>query len=82
MNELERAIGDDKDRYSALATKLQNGRWFTEALLNVTNEFRTVRNSATHETAVDLETATRWRNRLMGIGCIGDFVELARTKLK
>jgi hypothetical protein len=47
------------------------------------DEFRReIRNEATHSARVDRATAVRWRNRLMGIGCTGVFVELAKVRVK
>jgi hypothetical protein len=41
-----------------------------------------VRNHAAHGGTTDRDTATHWRNRLVGIGCEGDLVALARTRVR
>lgn len=80
--ELARVIGGEQQLNSELCTLLHNGQWFTGSLPAILDEFREVRNPATHEARVDRKTATEWRNRLLGVGSTGDFVELSKTRLR
>ncbi len=82
LQELARVIGGEQQLNSELCTLLHNGQWFTGSLPAILDEFREVRNPAAHEARVDRKTATEWRNRLLGVGSTGDFVELSRTRLK
>lgn len=79
---LARAIAGEKDRMDAIRDALRNGKWFTESLPPIIDEFRRVRNPATHSEAVERAIAAQWRDRLIGVGCTGDLVELARTRLR
>jgi hypothetical protein len=79
---LGKAISGDKERMDALAGLLKNGKWFTESWPPILDDFREVRNPATHSERVERSIATQWRDRLIGVGCMGDLVELARTRLK
>lgn len=56
------------------------GQWFAVTLPVVVDEFRKVRNDVTHETSADRETAVRWRDQLLGVGCAGVFNELAGVR--
>ena len=82
LGKIEKAIGSDKALNAALAGALRNGNWFTSAFPAVISAFREVRNPGTHASAVDREAARQWRERLVGVGCVGELVELARTGLK
>jgi len=79
---LSRAISGEKNRMELLRGLLRNGNWFTESLPPIIDEFREVRNPATHSEAVERAIAAQWRDRLIGVGCTGDLVELARTRPK
>ena len=76
------ALGRERELSTALASALVNGPWFTGSLPAILDDFRGARNEGTHESRVDRATAERWRNRLLGVGCAGDFVELAKVRLK
>ena len=55
----------------------------TERRLNLRHAARLeARNAAAHSGTTDRDTATHWRNRLVGVGCEGDLVALARTRVK
>ncbi|MEO7038821.1 MAG: hypothetical protein ABI446_02370 [Gemmatimonadaceae bacterium] len=82
LQELGRVIGGEQQLNAELRTLLHNGQWFTGSLPAILDDFREVRNPAVHEARVDRKTATEWRNRLLGVGGTGDFVELAKTRLK
>ena len=76
------ALTRERELNSALAAALVHGAWFTGPLPVILDDFRGVRNEGTHEKRIDRATATRWRNRLLGVGSVGDFVELARVRPK
>jgi hypothetical protein len=82
LGSLEKAIGGDKTLNSALAAVLHNGSWSANTFPVVINGFRQVRNPGTHAAAIDRQTASHWRQRLIGVGCTGELVELARTSVK
>lgn len=82
LGELARAIGGERALNVALTGVLENGRWFTEQLPPVLEELRQVRNPGAHRAVVDRATAKRWRDQVVGIGCAGLLVELARTRLR
>lgn len=82
LGSLVKAIGDDKERHAALGSLLQNGQWFTASLPAIIDDLRAVRNRGSHSSAIDRATAAHWRDRLIGVGCTGDLVELACTKAK
>ena len=65
----------------ALNTRLTNGLWFTGQLPAILLAFKDVRNDGVHTRRVDRATAAYWRELLLGIGCAGHFVELAKVRL-
>ena len=82
LGQLVTAITRNQELNAALASVLVNGGWFTMSLPAILDDFRGVRNEGAHETRVDRATALRWRNRLLGVGGVGDFVELAKVRPK
>ncbi len=79
LGELARAIGGERELNHALSKVLENGAWFTGSLPSILDELREVRNPGTHSLRIDGRTAGRWRDRLLGVGAMGIFVELGRT---
>jgi len=82
LGHLVTAIARERELNTVLTSMLVNGAWFTGSLPTILDDFRGVRNEGTHESRVDRATATRWRNRLLGVGCAGDFVELAKVRVR
>lgn len=85
VGELARVIGGERRLNAALQRALEprtSAQWFTNSLPVILDAFAEVRNAGTHAERVDRETATRWRERLVGVGCAGDFVELGRVRMK
>jgi len=82
LGQLVSAIARERDLNAALTSALVNGAWFAGILPAILDDFRGVRNEGTHESRVDRATAERWRNRLLGVGCTGDFVELSKVRVK
>ena len=52
--------------------------WFTGELPVVLDALVEVRNAAAHRERIDRRTATEWRDRILGVGCVRDTVELGR----
>ena len=82
LGELARAIGGERELNTGLAGVLANGAWFTQQMPAILDELRQVRNPGAHAAVIDRATAKTWRERIVGVGCAGLLVELARTKLK
>lgn len=82
LGELAGAIGGERALNDALRGRLENGAWFTGSLPAILDDFRPLRNDGIHASRVDRATAVRWRDRLLGVGCAGDFVELSRVRVK
>lgn len=85
IGELARAIGGEHRLIAALQRALtprDPALWFVNVLPRILDAFAEVRNAATHVVRVDRETATRWRERLVGVGCTGDLVELGRVRVR
>jgi hypothetical protein len=75
-------LAGDQGRSAVLSGALINGGWLTGQFAAVLDQFRQVRNEGTHVSRIDRKTATYWRNQLLGVGCTGHFVELAKVKLR
>ena len=82
LGELARVIGGERDLSEGLARVLDNARWFREIFPAMLDALAAVRNPAAHSGTIDRGTATQWRNRLVGVGCEGDLVSLAKTRVK
>lgn len=80
LRDLVRVLNDDERRIAALNELLLNGQWLTGPFAAVLDDFRSTRNEGVHERRIDRRTATLWRNQLLGVGCVGHFVELARVR--
>jgi hypothetical protein len=82
LGELARVIGGERELNEGLGRALDNSRWFRESLPAVLDALADARNPAAHSQSVDRETASRWRNQLVGVGCEGDLVALAKTRVR
>jgi hypothetical protein len=85
IGELARVIGGEERLADGLCRAIEpktSAQWFTNQLPVILDEFADIRNAGTHAERVDRETATRWRDRLVGVGCTGDFAELGRVKVR
>jgi hypothetical protein len=81
LGQLARAIGGERELNAGLRAVLDHGAWFTGQFPVILDDFvTTARNPGTHATRIDRETATRWRSRMVGVGCEGVLVELAKVK--
>lgn len=82
LGELARAIGGERELSEALARVLDNARWLRESFPAMLDALSGARNAGAHSGTTDRDTAAHWRNRLVGVGCEGDLVALARTRVK
>lgn len=82
LGQLARAIGGERALNQALTDSLRNGAWFAGQLPAVLDEFRAVRNPGSHSAGIDRATARRWRNWILGVGCEGLLVEMAKVVSK
>lgn len=82
LRDLVRVLNDDEERVAALSALLVNGPWLTGQFAAVLDEFRGIRNDGMHERRIDRRTATFWRNQLLGVGCVGHLVELAKVRMR
>ena len=82
LGQLARAIGGERELNEGLGRVLDNSHWFRESLPPILKALAEARNAAAHSGTTDRDTATHWRNRLVGVGCEGDLVALARTRLR
>jgi hypothetical protein len=80
LGEFARVVGGERSLNAVLTKSLKHGAWFTGSLPAIVDDLRQVRNQATHSERVEREVATRWRDRLVGVGGQGILVELARVQ--
>jgi hypothetical protein len=79
LGQLAHVIAEEQGINRALKKRLTHGEWFTSSLPPVLKELSELRNPAAHATRIGRETATKIRNRALGVGCQGTLVELAKT---
>ena len=82
LGELSRVIGGERELRDGLGRIMDGGRWFLESFPAVLEALAAVRNRAAHGETTERDTATHWRNRLVGVGCEGDLVTLGRTRVR
>jgi len=82
LGQVAHALAGERALVAALGQGLAHSAWFTGQLPSILDEFVPVRNAGTHAAPVSRETAVRWRNRIMGVGCQGVLAELARVQGK
>jgi hypothetical protein len=63
-----------------LRQRLENGDWFVDDFPKVLGEVANLRNPGAHRVLVGREAATHLRNALVGVGCQGAFIELAKVQ--
>ncbi|HKU59915.1 MAG TPA: hypothetical protein VJQ44_01765, partial [Gemmatimonadales bacterium] len=82
VGQLARLLGDRTALHRALRRGLEHGDWFVDAFPKVLGMVAGVRNPAAHTQRITREAAGRVRSALMGVGCQGAFVELAKVRIK
>ncbi len=80
LGEFARVVGGERSLNAALTQRLEHGAWFTGSLPAIVDDLRTVRNPGTHAERIEREVATRWRDRLVGVGAQGILAELAHVR--
>jgi hypothetical protein len=76
LGQIARALCTEKSLADALRARGPLGAWLVQGLGPVLADFVEVRNPGVHEVRVDRATATRWRDRVLGVGCEGVFERL------
>jgi hypothetical protein len=82
LGELAHVIRGEQALNEGLGRVLDDRGWFRGSLPAILAELADARNPGAHSAVVDRATATHWRNRLVGIGCEGDLVSLAKARVK
>jgi hypothetical protein len=81
LGELARIIGGERALNEAVGHALADGRWFTGSLPPLLEELARVRNPAAHTKRLSRADVRRLRDRLLGVGCVGELVELGRVRM-
>jgi hypothetical protein len=82
LGQIAKVLGGERELGAALRAAVENGQWFTGAFPVVLDAFAEVRNRAAHGERIDRRTAAEWRDRVLGVGSVGEIVELARMQAK
>jgi hypothetical protein len=82
LGALGHVIRGERALNEGLGGVIDDRGWFRGSLPAILADLANARNPGAHTAVVDRATATHWRNRLVGIGCEGDLVILARTRVK
>jgi hypothetical protein len=82
VGQLANLLGNRTALHRAFRQRLEHGDWFVDLFPKVLGMVAGVRNPAAHSQRISRESAGRVRAALMGIGCAGAFVELARVRAK
>ena len=80
LQALVKILAGEQGRSAVIGRALDHGPWLTGSFAAVLDQFREVRNEGTHERRIDRATASHWRNQLIGVGCAGHLVELAKVR--
>ena len=80
LGEMIQVLSGEPALAKALAENVTESAWLTGSLPVILDGFREVRNEGLHAKRVDRTIATLWRNRLLGVGCEGHFVALAKVQ--
>jgi hypothetical protein len=82
LGQLAHVMSNDEQLNTSLKRLVSHGEWFTASLPPTLKELSDRRNPAAHSARITADEATKLRNRLMGVGCLGVFVELGRVTPK
>jgi hypothetical protein len=80
LGTLGHVLAKDQKIREALKPRLINGEWLLTKGGPVLQAFSSHRNPAAHSHVVSRDAARRLRNQLLGVGCLGDLVQLAGTR--
>ena len=81
LGQLARAIADNKALNDWLKRKLQPREWVAVTLPPVLDNLAALRNPAAHETRIGRDQVVPLRDQLVGVGCVGRLVELAKVRV-
>ena len=81
LGQLARVIADNKAVNDHLKRRLRRGDWVAVSLPPILNEIASLRNPAAHTARFSREQMVPLRDRLVGIGCMGQLAELGRVRL-
>ena len=81
LGQLARVIGETKAVNDWVKRKVQPGAWVAASLPAIMNELADLRNPAAHGSRIGRDQATPLRDRLVGVGCVGSLVELAKVRV-
>lgn len=65
-----------------LRQRLVHGDWFVDEFPKILGEIASVRNPGVHRARVGREAVVKLRNALVGVGCQGALIELAKVRLR
>ncbi len=80
LGQLARCIGEDYERNAYLKKRLDAGEWFTSSLPPILKELTELRNPAAHGGTLSRDDAIKLRNRMIGVGSLGQLVQLAQVR--
>jgi len=82
LGQLAHAIGGEKALNDHLARTLENGGWFAGQLPAILDALAGERNPGSHATRIPRDTARRWREQIVGVGCEGVLAALAKCRVR
>ncbi len=62
--------------------QLENGDWFVDQFPAILRQLAELRNAGVHRDQISREAIVRLRDALVGVGCQGALVELAKVRTK
>jgi hypothetical protein len=82
LGQLPRVINGERERAEWLVENVEHGAWFAQQLPPILERLADFRDAAAHSERLDRDSAVRLRSDIVGIGCTGLLVELAKVKRK
>lgn len=81
LGQLAYVLGGERDLGDYLRATLVDGAWLTAEFAALLDAFvNEARNPAAHGSHIPRDVVLRWRDRLLGVGCEGVLVQLARVR--
>jgi len=82
LGQLAHAIGGERALNDYLTRSLEHGAWFAGQLPAILDALAQERNPGSHATRIPRDTARKWREQIIGVGCEGVLPALARCRVK
>lgn len=82
LGQLARIIGGERELNEELGRRLEPSKWITGSLPSILDELAELRNPAAHRLMLGREKVGRLRDRMVGVGCVGDLVELGLVRVR